>query len=757
MDRQTIRQKVTQYAPDGGALAVLALAVFLFYRPVILGQAWLPRGGGDLASFLYPMYRFAAQSLTQGQLPLWNPYQYAGTPFLADNQSGLFYPFNLLLFLLQPNFGYGAMEGLVVGHLLWAGVGMYFCLRGLRLAERISPVPALIGALAFMFSDIFVIHAGNLNLIAVSAWLPWIFAALHWAMQSVHVKWAISAGILLGIATLAGHGQMSFILVCYLGMYGVYAAFCTGNFWGKKLILLGVMGVVALGVAAISVVPALELTPFTRRGSFDLSQTMNYSLPPQALLGLVAPHFYGRGAINFWGDWARVEVGYAGVVSWMLAAFALRTRINRQTLFFVLAGGLFLLLAMGKFTPLYAFIFSNIPIPFQVPARFVLLLDFSLAALAAIGAESLQRSHTSRYLFWQGGVAILFFSIFLYGAGIITQQPLASDAQQGQMAEALSVFVGLWFAGWVLINRRLYGSLPVWLIAPACFLLLAVDLISQGYWVELESNRPTVGFENDLAQTYLQADAGIHRLDVAAGAWQPNTAQIARLYDIGGVYNPLQLSNHAVYMDSLGYRGSALYNLLGVKYIVADKGHPPADQPFIVPVYVDDPQIDVYLNTHALPRAFLLYQSEWVADSSAAFTAVHADSFDPWQKVVVQGGMPALTGPTGIGRVDLIRYDLNFLALDVQTDQPAYLFLSDIYHPAWRASLNGVEVPILPANLAFRAVYVDAGSYRLEMWFDPYGWKIGLGLTVATWLVLLGWLVYKRLMGNNSAPSWTKS
>ena len=88
----------------GAAAALLAATLGFFWRILFTPDAWKPAGGGDLASFLFPIYRYAAASLRAGDLPLWNPHLYGGAPFLADMQTGLFYPLNLLLFLLVPSF-----------------------------------------------------------------------------------------------------------------------------------------------------------------------------------------------------------------------------------------------------------------------------------------------------------------------------------------------------------------------------------------------------------------------------------------------------------------------------------------------------------------------------------------------------------------------------------------------------------------------------------------------------------------------------
>ena len=113
----------------GGALALLTLG---FFWRTISGDVFQPADGGDLVSFLYPTYRFAASQIQQGALPLWNPALYAGAPFISDIQAGFLYPPNLLLFLIDPDFGYRTMQWLSIGHLYWAGLGLYVLLRTLH-------------------------------------------------------------------------------------------------------------------------------------------------------------------------------------------------------------------------------------------------------------------------------------------------------------------------------------------------------------------------------------------------------------------------------------------------------------------------------------------------------------------------------------------------------------------------------------------------------------------------------------------------
>jgi len=742
-------------APDGLAVAGLALLALVFFWPLTLGRAWIPRGGGDLVSFLWPTYTYAAQALRAGRVPLWNPTLYAGAPFAADNQSGLFYPLNLIVFLLWPSLPYVALEWLVAGQVWLAGAGMYLMLRVVlpptpTRVRRLAP--PLFAAVAFMFSDVFVTHIGNLNIVAVSAWLPWAFAALYLACARRSLGWAATACLLLGVAALAGQAQMTLIVAGALGLYALWQAGWqlaeTPGAWAVRvrraavpLACLLVLGLVAFGVSALATLPAAQMAAYTGRARLDYAAAADYSLPWAGLAGLFSPLVFGRGAAAFWAPWPRVETGYVGVLTLWLAALApLRAR-SRLPLFLAALAGFGLLVALGQNTPVHYFLYRLVPgfAQLRVPARFVLLTDFGLAALAGFGLSRLPELSWRRV----GVAAVGLLAVGGLTAWLAFGSVAGHDAHRAQLLLALGLAGGLLLAG-----LALHWLAPAPAAQLGLLMLLAVDLVGLGAGVEVETNNPTLGYDHPAVVAFLQAQPGPLRIDNAAAAWAPDAAARLGLEDIGGISNPLALAAYQTYAGGVGARGTPLYNFLNAQFVLADKGRPPGDSSF-VPVLDTDPTVDVYLNTQAQPRLHLIYQAQWVSGGAQAFGALHAPGFDPASAVVLDSSgltapSPSLDGagaPAG-GERNLFYTDdaPEHAAIVVQTPAPAYLVLSEVWYPGWRAWVDGVEVPIYQADLAFRAVFVaSAGQHTVTFRFDPILWKAGVGISLVTLLTLAAW------------------
>jgi hypothetical protein len=770
---------------DLACLALLALAVAALFWPLLLPNSdrWIPRGGGDLVSFIWPMYRFAARSLRSGVVPLWNPHLYSGAPFVADNQSGLFYPINLLTFALIGEPSYAAMEALVAFHIWLAGANMFALTRGLGLRRP----AALLGGLSFALSDLFLTHIGNLNLNATAAWLPLLLLLTHRALTSPSTPksktYAVAAGAILAVAAMAGHGQMLLFLALTIVLYALYRLAvgwkCGGLYelrtdvgagtrpaptlvgWRRQLHTLGLTALIAavgIGGAALTLLPAYQMAGHTARGHLPYTEATRYSLPPRALIGMLAPGFYGRGPGGFWGPWERVEVGYAGVATLALAALGLTFYVLRftkpdrfPTLFFIILTPLAFLLAMGRYTPFYRLLYHFAPTFDQVraPARLILLADLGLAALAAYGLDRLRQRDSGRWHLWIAAGSAVAAGILLT-MGLPQAQSVPPPDRVPQATQSVIVAAVLLMLSGLLIALMRRWRRAAWLLP----LLLAVDLIGLGSTVEIEPHDPTLGFQHEDVVDFLRQDPALFRIEDNAGAWQPNAALVHGLYDIGGVYNPLELAPYQAYRWAVGERGAPLYNLLGVKYILADKDKPPGDER-LMPVYNENPEIDVYLNTLALPRALMVYDVQIVPNHTAAWEAIHAPDFDPTQKVVLEEKQVANSRLVQSPRlkqssISFVRYGLNEVELKVSTPVSGHLVLSDVYYPGWQATVDEGTTKaseVLRADYAFRAIMLPPGEHTVKMQFRPWTWRVGLSMSLITWtgIALFGILRIKPL------------
>lgn len=707
-----------------------------FFWPVTLGLGWIPAGGGDMAALIWPLYSYAARALWAGRVPLWSEALFGGMPFVADNQTGVFYPPNLLAFALAPDFPYRALEWLVVAHCWLAGVGMYALLRA-WLAESPAPLSLLAargaawaGGVAFALNDVFITHIGNPNIIAAASWLPWVILGWHTALRRADGRGAALTGAALALSVLAGHAQTTLMVGLTLAGYALWELARTRQI-ARTLQSGAVTGAVALGLSAITLLPTLELIPFTARARLAYAEAAEYSLPWAGLAGLLSPAVFGRGAAEFWAGWARVETGYAGVIT-LLAPLGLAWRKPGLTWFLAGLAGLGVLIALGANTPVHGWLYASVPgfAQLRVPARFILLTDFALAGLLGLGLAH------GRHSAWRAALAVTVALAVLWG----THSLITASTPDPTRGRGL-----LWAgAGWLTLGglwlalTRWPGPRAVWLAA----LAVAVDLWLMGAHVEISFSDPTQGFQHPASVQFLRAQTPPTRIDHAGGAWSPNSAARHGLEDVGGISNPLTLAAYTTYAGAVGWRGSPLYNFLNAQFLVADKNQPAADSSF-VPVFNADPQVDVYLNTNARPRARLVFSAEHVPDGEAAFAAILRPGFDPEQHVILESrAAPRPLAPPGPSNLFYTRYAPEEFSIVAQTPGPAYLVLSETWYPGWQAWVDDTPTPIERANFAFRAVYVPgAGEHTITLRYQPLSWAIGLAWWLATvaGLALAGW------------------
>ena len=95
----------------------------------------------------------------------------------------------------------------------------------------------------------------------------------------------------------------------------------------------------------------------------------------------------------------------------------------------------------------------------------------------------------------------------------------------------------------------------------------------------------------------------------------------------------------------------------------------------------------------------------------------------------------------------------NFVRLSVVAPHPGFVYMSESFLPGWTATVNGHDVPIQPANYAFRAVAVPAGPVDVRLNYVPPGLVPGLAIAGPAWLIVAMLLALGHRRRHASQPA----
>ncbi|MDQ2806239.1 MAG: YfhO family protein [Chloroflexota bacterium] len=681
-------------------LTLAGLVAGFFWRPLFTHDSWLPIGGGDLASFFYPLYTFIHASIQAGQFPLWNPYAFAGMPLAADVQSGLFYPPNVLTWLVVPagRYGYGTLETLLIAHYAWAALGMYRWLRALDLRR----VATLGGAAAFAFCGFMTAHFGHLPLIFTAAWLPWNLLLAHRAATSPNPAWIAPAGAALGLTFLAGHPQTFLYEALAVGLYWASLALTGATVpaaiglaarrplallpvaWRSVAWRLPIVALIAAGLGLVQFLPAQELAGQSLRAGITYEQATEHAMQPVGLLNLVLPRVYGANPRDYWVPWQSTENwGYLGLIVLILAAAGLILRRDRRLGFPVALAVLALLGMLGPFSILFSWLHGLTPgfDKFRAAGRLLLLLSVAVAGWAAFGLDTLlrllpdlspqppplrregesdgpapgsvpnseirnQKSELARLRRFAGGLGALAAFAALVLLPLVSAIFLAGNSiERGQIVlnDVYTAVLWLGLAAGLLgaaVRGRIGGRWAVLGLA----VLLVLDLFSPNSHFNPTGDDLLTGYAQPDALDLLRSGTGApayYRMDSdtdVSPVWQPLLGTLAGIPDAGGLYNPLELRRYSVYWDAAkAHRNTVLYDLLSVRYTLA-----------LSPTLISDPKFQrvgtgangvlIAENIHADPRLFLVHDAVVEPDDATVIGKLLNGTVLGWHSILLAAG-----------------------------------------------------------------------------------------------------------------------
>ncbi|GMA49589.1 hypothetical protein GCM10025857_09460 [Alicyclobacillus contaminans] len=388
------------------------------------------RGAGvysldDLTHLNLPQRMLLAWFYRRGELPLWNPFNFGGQPFLAAGQSGPLYLPNAVFLWLPAE---TALKVSYLGHLWLAASGMYAAVYQLFR----SRLAGLVAGTSFITCGFVLGHQIHTQMFDAVCWLPVVFWLALCVLRRATPVRVCAMGAAYAMQIYAGHPQITFYTGLILILYtGVHAAL--GNHAKESLRprlvrsawVLGGMGI-ALLLAAAQWLPTMQLVTYSSRQHESPAFLLFLSMLPQALAQFLSPFGSGGGpgSPNWSQDTFAATFGspllweftcYAGIVVLTLAAAACLCLYRRAA---IAALGLIAVvgigLALGGYGPL-SLVLAYVPgfDMFRVPARYVLLTDFAVALLAAAGIAYLSTEDSRDGRFRQTGAMVTGAAVIL--------------------------------------------------------------------------------------------------------------------------------------------------------------------------------------------------------------------------------------------------------------------------------------------------------------------------------------------------------
>ena len=751
---------------DAWFIAFILLAiVVIFFQLFTLEKSFL---SGDHREQQYPWAQFLQSEIHQFRLPWWTTRIHCGFPLLAEGQIGAFYPLNLLFLFFLPikwAYNYEILFQYFLGALFF-----YFYMR----RSDVSRWGSFFATLIYLFGSA---QGGYFyyNLISQKTviWLPLTLILLDRLKKKSSWNEAFYLSLVFSLQLLAGYLQVALYSLLFSSIYFVYL------WWEKKerrfLGLFAASGALAVFFSLVQLLPTFELAMLSSRAKAVKDLAYVGSMSPLGWVTLFYPSWDG-----FLGS--EMYVGILGLFFVLVSLFS--EKASREK-FFVFTAVLFVLLALGKFSPLYRGLVEITHFyGFRTPIKFLFFATFSFSILAGFGFDKFFRREEIRsqcaspqvlsgYRFFIvfGGLMLLVpfvTHLFLeqyrpvlvpflkqYVADHIFGQaghPHALDFYMRKAEgfyEQVILLAGLYnrdtLIEWGVLGFSLAAVYIFWAMPEPflrkfgkvlCCLIIFADLYLYGF-TSIKANYENFDVfekyrESPIVQ-YLQRDESLYRvMEIYEEADQnekfpvfPNSNMFFKLDDIGA-YSPLVMRDYRQFLKGWGYTNDSLSTEM-VNPAMAEENLGLLSFLNVKYILSAKPLANQALVPVTEDKGIILYRNEKALPR--AFFA---------------GGvsMPpdTIQGLKNIGPVDKISYDQNRVKIEINAAEDGLLVVSDIAYPGWEFRLNGKQAAMSNTFKLFRAASLKKGPNEAVFEYKPLLYQ-GLGLaalvTILVWAAIL--------------------
>jgi len=728
----------------------------------------------DTLRQIYPWKTYSINSLKNGELPLWNPYNFSGSPLLANFQSSVFYPLNIVYFVFSQITAWNILIFLE----------LFLCLLfSYHYGKKIGLnfFGSIFAAISFSFS-LFIITWFEYNTIVHTLlWFPLILLSIENLFGKITKKWSFALIFSLSASAFAGHFQIFGYVFIFSLFYFLFKFLEKERKISPSFLFILFLFMLTLGVSSVQLVPGLELISNSARigHSYDFITKKLLIQPPETVMFFI-PDFFGNPATrSFWGEGSYVgkvtSIGSIPLFFLTLTFFLKKTKIIK--FFFYESLIIFFLITVNPFSSLL----YKINIPFvssSNPTFLVSILSFNLALIAGFGLDYFVKNRIvfRRYLISVIPLLLIFIVSYAIVFVLLKTKALSYDSfliSSRAFLFSFGVFVISCFLIFIANAKRQF-------IYAILIILFILHVSSQ--WKLLDKFNPTSQKELVFPQTqvfdYLKNVSANDRVwGYGSGYLEANFETQYLLFSPNG-YDPLYIRRYGEFIqgskegkideeftvfnrsDAVVAKGYGKEDLssntnrlkvldfLGVKYFLSTNsdGFSSFTDPRFKLVYEKD-GIQVYQNLKVLPRAFFVSDYRTFKTKKEFTDIFFSKDFDPRKTVLLEKNIN-LKKEESIksSEIKLIQYKQNDVIYRISSQQKGIFFLSDVHYPGWKVYVDNKENELLRANYAFRGVLLGKGDHVIEFKYKPFSFELGKNIfLVSLFFILLILLFFKKI------------
>jgi hypothetical protein len=747
---------------------LLALLIAGLYPDVVVGlRTFVFR---DFGLYSYPLAFYHRESFWRGEIPLWNPLSHCGLPFLAQWNTLVLYPLSAVYLLLPLSWALGLFN---LAHLLLAGLGMYFL--GYRwTSNRLAAAGA---GVAFAFNGFTLNSLIWPHYLAALGWMPWVVWLGERAWREG--RGAVVAAALVGaVQMLTGGPEIIVVTWVLLGLLAL-AELVRGRLARQRLLWrLALVVALVTGLSAAQLLPFLELLRHSQRGT-EYAEG-DWSMPWSGWANLLVPLFRchpSSSGVYFQAGQGLTSSYYLGSGVLALAVLAVcRLRAWRVWLSAVLIS-VCLGLATGRHTPLWDWARAVFP-PLgymRYPIKFVIPVVFLVPLLAAVALARWQAAEGHEAARWrrtalQVGTVLGIVTLGIIGLAVLRPAPDERSITTVFNGATRLLFLGaILGCGGLLMRSRQGARAPA---APpagsdrvelgggsrrAC--LLSLGLLTL-LWLDVATHAPRQNPTVEAA-VYAPGLAPLHQLKPQPALGESRallrldailTLRSKFLTNAFAAYlcHRLSLYDNCNLLDGIPKVDGFFPLCLRQEEAVRSQLYPTpaafrtnlAEFLSVSQVTAEGDPLQFTARSGFAPLATAGQRPVFVAEAQSV-SALLDPAWDPRAVVFLPPEAKPLILVTNQtqAQVRVVRFTAHCIELEVEASARSLVVVSQAFYPAWRASVDGRETPILRANHAFQALQVPAGRSHVKLVYRDRWFQTGAVVSLTTLLgcAVMGW------------------